>query len=73
MPKTPADWHSPLKCPRCEAETGHPFSVESKSSQEVTVSVRCGACAHQWELVRETPTFALKTDPRLTGDEHAPD
>jgi hypothetical protein len=56
-PKAPIDWHSPLSCPRCETESGHPFYVQSKGSKEVVVRVRCGACAHEWLIERETPTF----------------
>ncbi len=72
-PMTPNDWHLPLRCPHCEAEGGHPFSVQSKSAKEVIVRVRCGACRHEWVLERETPTLGSIVDPSITGDEESPD
>jgi formate dehydrogenase maturation protein FdhE len=65
---TPTDWHSPLRCPRCEANAGHPFSVHSHTSKEVIVNVSCVVCKHEWKLVRETPTLAPKRDGRLPDD-----
>ena len=56
------DWHSPLRCPRCEKEAGQPFSVLSSSPTGVVVTVRCGACAHEWKLERETANLAPKRD-----------
>ena len=66
----PIDWHSPLRCPSCEADAGHPFSVQSKSAQEIVVTVRCGGCSHEWKLERETPTLAPRFDPRLPADDN---
>ena len=60
----PVDWHSPLKCPHCRADAGHPFSVQSKSAREIVVAVRCGDCAYEWRLERETPALAPKFDQR---------
>ena len=59
---TPIDWHSPLRCPHCDAEAGHPFSVQANTSHEVIVTVRCAACKHEWKLERKTPTLAPRRD-----------
>ena len=72
-PTTWTDWHFPLRCTRCSAEAGHPFSVQSKCAKEVIVSVRCGACAHEWVLERATPTLAPEFDPDAIGDGNTPD
>lgn len=61
---TPTDWHYPMKCPGCKADAGRPFSVQSKSSTEVIVHVRCSACSHQWTLERDTPNLAPSVDQR---------
>jgi hypothetical protein len=68
-PTSPTDWHFPLRCTRCGADAGHPFRVQSKSVTELVVSVRCGACHHEWVLDRETPTLA----PKPIRDENTPD
>lgn len=72
-PMTTADWHFPLRCTRCNADAGHAFRVQTKSTKEVTVCVRCSACAHEWVLDRETPTLASIIDQSITGDEDSPD
>ena len=64
----PIDWHSPLRCPHCQADAGHPFSVQSKSAQEIVVAVRCRSCANEWRLERQTPTLAPKFDQRPADD-----
>lgn len=69
MPMAPIDWHSPLRCPRCEAEAGHPFNVQTKSPEEVLVTVRCAACAHEWKLERETPALAPTPERWLPPDD----
>ncbi len=56
------DWHLPLRCPHCDAEGGHPFSVQSNSSNEVIVTVRCDQCKREWKLERETPMLAPRRD-----------
>ena len=71
-PMTPADWHFPLRCTHCAAEAGHAFSVQTKSSTEVIVSVRCGACSHVWILKRETPALGPQAEPGI-GDENIPE
>lgn len=65
---TPTNWHSPLRCPNCDADSGHPVSVQSNSSHEVAVNVRCEICAHEWTLERKTPTLAPNRDRRLSDD-----
>jgi hypothetical protein len=69
----PIDWHSPLRCPRCKADAGHPFSVQSKSVSEIVVAVRCKECANEWKLERETPTLAPKFDQRYPADDKLSD
>jgi transposase-like protein len=65
---TPTNWHSPLRCPHCQSDAGHPFSVQSNSSNQVIVKVRCDLCMHEWTLERETPTLAPKRDRRLSDE-----
>lgn len=65
----PTDWQSPLRCPQCDAEAGHPFRVDSHSASELIVTVRCGACAHEWKLEREAPTLASKREQWATPDD----
>ena len=69
----PVDWHSPLRCPLCRADAGHPFSVQSKSAREIVVAIRCRGCAHEWTLERETPTLAPKFDQRYCSDDYQSD
>ena len=66
---TAIDFHSPLRCPRCDAEAGHPFSVQSRSPTEVIVTLRCDACKHEWTLERETPTLAPIRERWVTPDD----
>ena len=68
---TPTDWHSPLRCPHCQADAGHPCSVHSHSTDEVIVRVRCRACAHEWQLERETPSLASKREQWVIPDDAA--
>lgn len=62
------NWRSPLRCPHCRTDAGHPFSVQSNSSNEVIVNVRCETCAHEWKLERETPSFAPSRELALSDD-----
>ena len=64
----PTNWHSPLRCPHCQSDAGHPFSVQSNSSNEVTVNVRCETCTHEWTLERETPSLSPKRVQRFPED-----
>jgi hypothetical protein len=72
-PMTPADWHFPLRCTRCDAEAGHAFSVKTETATEVTVSIRCSACEYVWVVRRETPTLASIIDASIIGEQDAPD
>lgn len=69
----PIDWHSPLRCPYCNVEAGRPFSVQSTSATAITIVVRCGRCAHEWKLHRDSPTLAPKFDPQSPGDGNYPE
>jgi predicted Zn-ribbon and HTH transcriptional regulator len=61
---SPHDWQLPVRCPRCESESGAPFKVQSKTSGEVTVALRCSRCDHEWSIRRATPLFVIKPDRR---------
>jgi predicted Zn finger-like uncharacterized protein len=60
----PNEWHLPMQCPECETDRGLPFRVQSKTSGEMLVSLRCAQCAHEWTVHRRTPLFAPKPDRR---------
>jgi cytochrome c-type biogenesis protein CcmH/NrfF len=49
------NWRFPMRCPKCQADDGRAWRVESKTAAEVTVRLRCGKCAHEWEAERQTP------------------
>jgi hypothetical protein len=42
--------------------------VQSNSSNEVLVNVRCETCTHQWQLARETPALAPRREMQLPDD-----
>ena len=60
----PTEWRLPMHCPECRTERGLPFRVQSKSSGEVLVSLRCAHSTHEWIVRRTTPLFAPKPDRR---------
>lgn len=51
-----------LKCRHCGA-TGAPVRVEAQSETDLVLSIRCGACAHQWTAVGSLPAFMLWLKP----------
>ena len=67
MPLTENDWRQfPMPCPQCAGASGVPVSVQSKTTAEVIVNLRCRQCAHEWSIYRATPT--LRPDRRREDD-----
>ena len=64
-------WRYPMRCPKCEAIDGRAWSVESKSSYEVTVRLRCGKCAHEWAAERRTPLLVSPPPGKLPPENQA--
>jgi DNA-directed RNA polymerase subunit M/transcription elongation factor TFIIS len=66
MPLTQNDWRQfPTPCPSCAQVSGVPVSVQSKTSDEVIVTMRCRQCAHEWAIHRATPMLRQKPDQHL--------
>ena len=66
MPLTENDWRQfPMLCPQCAHASGVPVSVQSKSSDEVIVTIRCRECKHEWAIHRATPMLRPKSDRRI--------
>jgi hypothetical protein len=57
------DWRVAQQCPNCSAAAGRPFHVQSVTSDEILVSLRCGSCAHQWTIERVTPVLIVWPKP----------
>ena len=72
-PVIPVDWRSPFRCPRCQAQRGHPYSVLSKPQVAIVVNVRCRACANEWQLERDIAELAPKLDPGAAGGDDGAD
>ena len=68
---TDSEWRSPMPCPECHVAGGRPRSVESKTSAEVVVSIRCAACGHEWRAERPTPYVIPGTARHTTPEEPA--
>jgi hypothetical protein len=67
MPLTQNDWRQfPTPCPQCAGVTGIPISVQSRTSAEVIVTMRCQHCKHEWCIHRMTPM--LRPDRRRDDD-----
>ena len=65
-------WRVPMPCPKCFApEGGRPYRVESKTTLQVIVVLRCGECGHEWSMQRETPWLVPMPDKRTTPEEPA--
>lgn len=54
-----------LRCPQCQAESGRPLKVESRTS-DVAVTMRCSSCKHEWILDQQPkdPLLIPKPDRR---------
>lgn len=64
-------WHFPMRCPECDETDGRPCRVESKTAAEVTVHLRCGTCAHEWTMHRDTPLLTPKPPSRMPPENQA--
>ena len=53
-------WPSAFSCPECLGHSGRAFKVQSHGFGKILVELRCKSCAHEWELERDTPTFAVR-------------
>jgi hypothetical protein len=64
-------WRFPMACPECHAEGGRPYRVESKTTLQVIVGLRCCECGHEWSANRDTPWLIPMPDKRTTPEEPA--
>lgn len=65
-------WRSPLPCPKCFAnDGGRPCRVESKTSAQVIVVLRCRECGHEWSTHRDTPWLIPPPDNRTPPEDPA--
>jgi hypothetical protein len=64
-------WRFPMRCPKCETTDGRPYRVESKSSAEVSVMLRCATCAHEWTEHRQTPLLVPPPPARMPPEDQA--
>jgi hypothetical protein len=64
-------WRFPMRCPKCANTAGRPCRVESRIAAEVTVSLRCGTCGHEWTEHRETPLFTPNPPIGLPPEDQA--
>jgi hypothetical protein len=56
-------WRSSMPCPKCQADGGRPWAVESRTTVKVIVLLRCGACDHHWTMERDTPLLTPRAPP----------
>ena len=54
-----------LICQQCST-TGAPVRVESQTETVIILTMRCGACRHEWTVAGDLPAFMtwLKPDRR---------
>lgn len=64
-------WRFPMRCPKCEAEEGRAWRVDSKTSAEVIVRLRCAACAHEWTVERQTPLLVPQPPGKMPPENQA--
>ena len=62
---------APLPCPSCSAMSGRPCRVESKTSDQVVIVLRCAHCQWEWTEERLTPLFGDSRDNHATPEEPA--
>ena len=53
-------WPAAFSCPECLEYSGLAFKVESHRPGTILVDVRCKQCAHEWQLERDVPTYAIR-------------
>jgi hypothetical protein len=64
-------WRSPMTCPKCQAQGGRPFGVESKTAAKLLVLLRCDACGHEWTAERDTPLLTPPPAPKRPPEDSA--
>jgi hypothetical protein len=57
---TNTSWPSAFTCPECDEYSGLALKVESHRPGRILVDVRCRQCAHEWQLERDIPTYAIR-------------
>jgi hypothetical protein len=57
---TDTSWPSAFTCPECLEYSGLALKLESHRPGKILVDVRCKQCAHEWQLERDIPTYALR-------------
>ena len=57
---TNTSWPSAFPCPECLEYSGRALRVEPHSHGKILVQVRCKQCAHEWELERDIPSYAVR-------------
>ena len=57
---TDTSWPSAFTCPKCLEYSGRALKVESHRPGVLLVDVRCKQCAHEWQLERDMPTYAIR-------------
>ena len=53
-------WPSAFSCPECLGFSGLASKVQAHGPGKILVHVRCKQCAHEWQLERDSPTFAVR-------------
>jgi len=57
---TDTSWPAAFTCPECLEYSGLALKVESHRPGMMLVDVRCEHCAHEWQLERDMPTYAIR-------------
>jgi hypothetical protein len=57
---TDSSWPSAFSCPECLGFTGLASAVQSHRPGKILVDAKCRRCAHEWQLERDIPTYAIR-------------
>ena len=57
---TDITWPSAFICPECLEHSGLALKVASGRPAKILVDVQCKQCAHEWQLERDIPTYAIR-------------
>jgi hypothetical protein len=57
---TDSSWPSAFSCPQCLGFSGLASKVQAHRPGTILVDVQCKRCAHQWQLERDSPTYAIR-------------
>jgi len=57
---TDSSWPTAFTCPECLEYSGLALKVAAHSPGKMLVDVRCKNCAHEWQLERDIPTYAIR-------------